>query len=135
VRVLGPARETDQVELSRSDEIALGIPAPLRISGDLEATPGIDVVGPAGKVRLPKGVITAARHLHMTPADAQSFDLREQDKVSVRIDSDGRDTVFADVAVRVSAHFRLELHLDTDEGNAAGVCRDAKAYLLLPGRS
>jgi acetate kinase len=130
VRILGPPRAADQVELSRSDEIALGIIAPLRISGDLEQTPGLSLVGPAGSVRLGSGVVTAVRHIHMSPQDAERFGVRDRQRVSVAVDSQGRDVVFGDVVVRVSPHFRLELHLDTDEGNAAGVDQHATARLL-----
>jgi acetate kinase len=132
VRVLGPARAADQVELSRSDEIALGIEAPLRLSGDLDNTPGVELVGPAGRVRVAHGVITPVRHIHMSPQDARAFGVHDQQRVSVAVDSDGRDLVFADVVVRVSGQFRLELHLDTDEGNAAAVAPGTTARLLLP---
>lgn len=132
VRVLGPAREADQVELSRSDEVALGIDAPLRLSGDLDNTPGVELVGPAGSVRIAHGVVMPVRHIHMSPQDAQHFGVHDRQRVSVAVDSDGRDLVFADVVVRVSAQFRLELHLDTDEGNAAGVVPGTTAQLLPP---
>ena len=130
VRVLGPPREADQIELSRSDEFALGIEAPLRVSGNLAGTPGVEVVGPAGSVRLASGVVTPMRHIHMSPADAQRLGVQDRERVSVAVDSDGRDVVFRDVVVRVSPQFRLELHLDTDEGNAAGVCHGSRATLL-----
>jgi acetate kinase len=130
VRVLGPPRDEDQVELSRSDEIALGIDAPLRVSGDLEDTAGIELVGPAGRVLLARGVLMPVRHIHMSPEDARLFGVRDCQRVSVAVDSDGRDLVFQDVVVRVSPDFRLELHLDTDEGNAAGVTRGATARLI-----
>lgn len=130
VRVLGPPRDADQIELSRSDEILLGINAPLRVSGDLAQTPGIELVGPAGCVRLDHGLVTPVRHIHMSPEDAEGFGVRDRQRVRVAVDSDGRDVVFADVVVRVSPHFRLELHLDTDEGNAAGVCQGSTARLL-----
>ena len=132
VRLLGPPRAMDQVELSRSDEIALGIDAPLRVSGDLASTPGIEMVGPAGRVRLAAGVVTPVRHIHMSPADAQRLGVADRQRVSVAVDSLGRDLVFQDVVVRVSPDFRLELHLDTDEGNAAGVAPGTTARLL-PG--
>ncbi|HWL63182.1 MAG TPA: phosphate propanoyltransferase [Steroidobacteraceae bacterium] len=133
VRLLGPPRAVDQVELSRSDEIALGIDAPLRVSGDLADTPGIELVGPAGSVRLAAGVVLPVRHIHMSPADAQRLGVQDRQRVSVAVDSEGRDLVFQDVVVRVSPDFQLELHLDTDEGNAAGVTRASTARLL-PGR-
>jgi acetate kinase len=130
VRVLGPARAADQVELSRSDEIALGIDAPLRVSGDLAHTPGIELIGPAGSLRLAGGVVTAVRHIHMSPEDARRLDVQDRQRVTVAVDSDGRDLLFGDVVVRVSPQFRLELHLDTDEGNAAGVASGATARLV-----
>lgn len=130
VRVLGPPRDCDQVELSRSDEIALGIDAPLRISGDIQDTPGVALIGPAGHVLLERGVITAVRHIHMSPEDAQRMGVQDRQRVRVAVDSDGRDVEFGDVMVRVSAQYRLELHLDTDEGNAAGVRAGTMARLL-----
>lgn len=130
VRLLGPPRSADQVELSRSDEVALGIDAPLRVSGDLGDTPGIELVGPAGSVRLAAGVVTPVRHIHMNPADAERLGVQDRQRVSVAVDSAGRDLVFQDVVVRVSPAFHLELHLDTDEGNAAGVGPGTVARLL-----
>jgi propanediol utilization protein len=121
VRLMGPPREGDQVELSRSDERVLGVSAPLRVSGDLALTPGLQVVGPLGSVALESGVITARRHIHMNPAEAERLGMRNRQSVSVKIDSNGRDLTFDDVIVRVAPDFRLELHLDTDEANAAGV--------------
>ncbi len=121
VRLMGPPRDADQVEISRSDEFILGVDAPVRISGDLRNTPGITLEGPAGRTTIASGVICARRHIHMNPADAQRLGVTDHDSVQVRIDSDGRDTVFSDVSVRVSEKFELRLHLDTDEANAAGV--------------
>ncbi|MBB6095110.1 acetate kinase [Povalibacter uvarum] len=121
VRLMGPPRKEDQVEISRSDEFVLGIDAPVRLSGDLRNTPGITLEGPAGRVTIPSGVICARRHIHMNPRDARHLGVRDHDSVQVRIDSDGRDLVFSDVVVRVSEAFELRLHLDTDEANAAGV--------------
>ena len=121
VRVMGPPRQHDQIELSRTDEHALGIEAPVRISGDLDGTPGITVVGPAGQRVLQNGVISARRHIHMNAKDATCLGVQAGQVVQVRIDSEGRDLVFGDVEVRIRPDFRLELHLDTDEANAAGV--------------
>lgn len=121
VRLLGPLREEDQVEISRTDEFVLGVDAPVRLSGDLGNTPGITLEGPRGRVTIPHGVICARRHIHMAPEDARQFGVRHGDLVQVAIDSDGRDLVFADVMVRVGADYTLEFHLDTDEANAAGV--------------
>lgn len=134
VRLMGPPRPQDQIELSRSDECMLGIAAPLRVSGDVTNTPGLQVIGPAGAVTLSNDVITARRHIHMNPEDARRFGVRDGQVVSVKIDSDGRDLTFGDIVVRVAADFRLELHLDTDEANAAGVCNGSYAELVRESR-
>ena len=132
VRLLGPPREEDQVEISRTDEFTLGVDAPVRLSGDLANTPGITIEGPAGRVTLPRGLICARRHIHMSPEEAERLGLKDHDVVEVAIDSEGRDLVFGDVVVRVSPDYRLELHLDTDEGNAAGLHARDSAWLLGP---
>lgn len=132
VRLMGPPRRTDQIELSRSDEYTLGIAAPLRISGDLADTPGVQVVGPAGCVTLASGVITARRHIHMNAREADQLGLRAGQVVKVKVDSDGRDLTFDDVVVRIAPEFSLELHLDTDEANAAGVSTGGYAELVDP---
>jgi acetate kinase len=132
VRLMGPPRERDQVEISRSDEFVLGIDAPVRISGDLANTPGATLEGPLGKVDLTQGVICARRHIHMNPLDAERLGIADCDTVSVRIDSDGRDLTFDDVSVRVSPAFTLELHLDTDEANAAGITEGSTAEVRAP---
>ncbi|MEO8313859.1 MAG: phosphate propanoyltransferase [Pseudomonadota bacterium] len=132
VRVLGPPRHEDQVEISRSDATQLGIDAHVRISGDLHDTPGATLLGPSGVVNLTQGVILAHRHIHMSSADAARFGVRDRDVVAVAINSEGRDLVFGDVVVRVSEDFCTELHLDTDEANAAGMEHGVTA-LLLPG--
>lgn len=132
VRVLGPPRPADQVEISRTDEILLGLDAPLRVSGDLQGTPGITLEGPAGRVVLARGVVCALRHIHMSPQDAERLGVRDHDVVDVSVGGSGRDVVFGDVAVRVSPHYRLEFHLDTDEGNAAGVHAGTTGRLIRP---
>ncbi len=134
VRVLGPPRSADQIEISRSDEFVLGVDAPVRLSGDLTGTPGITLEGPRGRVTIERGVICARRHIHMSPADGERLGVRDGQIVQVRIDSDGRDLTFGDVIVRVAANFRLELHLDTDEANAAGLGETVRATLV-PGAS
>lgn len=133
VRVMGPPRERDQVEISRTDEFALGVDAPVRLSGDLQDSPGITLEGPRGRVTLPSGLISARRHIHMSPRDAERFGVRDHETVEVRIDSDGRDLTFGDVVVRVSPDYSLELHLDTDEANAAGVERGDRGELIEHG--
>lgn len=121
VRVLGPLRDRDQVEISRTDEIALGIEAPVRESGDHASTPGLQLRGPAGTVTIGSGVLRALRHIHMSPEDATRFGVRDADRVDVTVSGHARGLTFSDVVVRVSPRFRLEMHVDTDEGNAAGL--------------
>jgi acetate kinase len=121
VRVVGPPRMVNQVELSRTDALTLGVNAPVRESGDLAGTPGILIEGPRGSVQLDSGVICALRHVHMSPADAARLGYKDQDRIELAVESDDRRMLFRDVVVRVSANYRLELHLDTDEGNAAGL--------------
>lgn len=133
VRLLGPPRAHDQVEISRTDEFALGVDAPVRISGDLTNTPGITIEGTKGAITIPNGLITARRHIHMSPADARRFGVSDHDTVEVRIDSEGRDLTFGDVTVRVSPDFTLEMHLDTDEANAAGIKRGHQGELVETG--
>jgi len=132
VRVLGPPRAADQVEISRTDETLLGLDAPLRLSGDLDGTPGIWLEGPVGHVTLARGVVCALRHIHMNPRDAKRLGVRDHDVVEVAVGGNGRDIVFGDVVVRVAPDYRLELHLDTDEGNAAGVHAGTTGRLLGP---
>jgi acetate kinase len=132
VRLMGPTRAHDQVEISRSDEFVLGIDAPVRISGDLANTPGITLEGPRGRITIPHGVICARRHIHMNPVDALRLGIADCDTVSVRMDSAGRDLTFNDVSVRVAPEFSLELHLDTDEANAAEVKSGDFAELIRP---
>ena len=129
VRLMGPPRGHDQIEISRTDEFVLGVDAPVRISGDLNNTPGITLEGPKGTMTIPNGLITARRHIHMSPSDAERFGVQDHDTVEVRIDSQGRDLTFGDVTVRVSPDFTLEMHLDTDEANAAGIERGDKGEL------
>ena len=118
VRVLGPVRPQTQVEISRTEEFKLGIDAPVRLSGDLDGTPGITLEGPAGQVTIDHGVICAMRHIHMSPEDAMALALRDHDRVRIRVDGE-RSLIFGDVVVRVHPDFRLDMHIDTDEANAA----------------
>ncbi|MBC9783847.1 phosphate propanoyltransferase [Heliobacterium chlorum] len=118
VRVLGPLRKTTQVEISRTDAFGLGIKAPVRDSGQIEGSAGITIVGPCGSITLTEGVIMAARHIHMHPDDAAFFGLKDQDRVSIET-TGTRGIVFKNVLIRVHPKFRLEMHLDVDEANAA----------------
>ncbi|HCB1579734.1 phosphate propanoyltransferase [Citrobacter braakii] len=120
VRLLGPLRSTSQVEISRTDARTLGIAAPLRMSGSIEGTPGVRLISPFAELDLASGVIVAQRHIHMSPLDALILRVSHGDKVSVAINGDERRLIFDNVAVRVSPDMRLEIHIDTDEANAAG---------------
>lgn len=118
VRVLGPCRGDSQVELAFTDGISLGIDLPVRISGNLEGTPGCVLVGPEGVVELQQGVIRAMRHVHMGPSDLAYYDVSNGDMMNLRIESPGCTTVLEDLVVRAAENIKLEIHLDTDEGNA-----------------
>ncbi|MEX9231425.1 phosphate propanoyltransferase [Citrobacter cronae] len=120
VRLLGPLRSASQVEISRTDARTLGIAAPLRMSGNIQGTPGIRLVSPFAELDLTSGVIVAQRHIHMSPLDALILRVSHGDKVSVAINGNERRLIFDNVAVRVSPDMRLEMHIDTDEANAAG---------------
>ena len=120
VRVLGPARPSTQVEISLSDGFALGVKAPIRESGDIEGTPGVKLVGPAGEVELTEGDIVASRHIHMSLDDAAKFGVQDKQMVKVRTFGP-RAVVFENVLVRANANFALEMHVDVEEGNAAAV--------------
>ena len=120
VRLLGPLRSASQVEISRTDARTLGIAAPLRMSGNIQGTPGIRLVSPFAELDLTSGVIVAQRHIHMSPLDALILRVAHGDSVSVAINGDERRLIFDNVAVRVSPDMRLEMHIDTDEANAAG---------------
>jgi propanediol utilization protein len=118
VRVLGPSRPHSQVELAFTDAISLGIDAPVRISGNIDGTPGCVLVGPAGVVELSQGVIRAARHVHMNFQTAERYGVQNGDRMRLRIESPGCTSVFEDVIVRADKTSKLEVHIDTDEGNA-----------------
>lgn len=120
VRILGPARGTSQVELALADGYRLGIAPPVRASGDLAGTPGCFVAGPKGIVEMKTGVICALRHIHMSPEDGRRFGVQDQEMVKVRTMGD-RALIFEQVLVRVHSDFRLEMHIDLEEGNAAGL--------------
>lgn len=126
VIILGPARTATQVEVSLTDARTLGVTAPVRESGDVAGGGTCKIVGPAGEVELECGVIAAKRHIHFTPADAEATGVADKEIVSVKIDSDGRSTVFGDVVVRVSPKFAAAMHIDTDEANAA--CAFGECY-------
>lgn len=119
VAVLGPERKAGQIEISMTDGRTLGIEAPVRMSGDVQETPGAVLVGEKGKVELQQGVIVAKRHIHLTPADAMRFGVRDRQIVKLQTYT-ARPCIFEDVAVRVSPDFAAFVHLDYDEANACG---------------
>lgn len=119
VSILGPVRKADQVELSLTDARTLGVVAPVRESGDIAGSGVCKLVGPCGEVELKEGVIAAKRHIHMTPADAEKFNVKNGEIVSVKVlNETGRSLVFGDTVIRVSEKFALAMHIDTDEANA-----------------
>ena len=120
VRVLGPVRSATQVEVSATDAIKLGMNVPVRMSGDIAGSAPIAIVGPKGAIYLKEGCIVAMRHIHMSPADAQAAGVKNGDIVSVKADNE-RGTIFNQVAIRVDDSFTLEMHIDTDEANAAKI--------------
>ena len=130
VSILGPTRPADQVELSASDARSIGVAAPVRESGDIAGSGACKLVGPKGEVELKEGVIVAKRHIHMTPEDAEKYGVKDTQVVSVKIDSPERSLVFGDVVVRVSPKFKLAMHIDTDESNAAGCSGEVYAEII-----
>ena len=120
VRVLGPVRKNTQVEISATDAISLGVKAPIRESGNIAGSAPIAIIGPKGAVYLNEGCIVAKRHIHMAPKDAMAAGVHDGDIVSVKADNE-RGTIFNNVQIRVDDSFTLEMHIDTDEANAAQI--------------
>ncbi|MCC6547386.1 phosphate propanoyltransferase [Candidatus Sumerlaeota bacterium] len=129
VRILGPARNETQVEISLTDCIYLGVDAPVRASGDHHDTPGILIVGPKGHLAVDRGVIRANRHIHLHTTEAATLGLKDQDRVMVKIDGD-KPVIFYDVQIRVSEKFSQEIHIDTDDANAVGLEDGAVAQII-----
>jgi putative phosphotransacetylase len=129
VRVLGPTRPASQVELAFTDAISLGIDAPVRASGDIKGSAGCVLVGPAGVVDLAEGVIRAERHVHMNQQHAAYYGVKNGDRLSLRIES-SCTLVLEDLLVRADKTSKLEVHLDTDEGNAADLDHATKVELF-----
>lgn len=123
VRILGPERSRSQVEVARTDAIRLGLNPPVRESGKLDGSAPIAIVGPKGAVYLQEGCIIAQRHIHMSPADAKKFGVRDRQLVKVQFES-GRGGIFDEVLIRVDDSFSLEMHIDTDEANGLGVGKE-----------
>lgn len=118
VRILGPVRKDTQIEISVTDSYNLGLKPVIRISGDIEKTPGCKIIGPRGEVNLNYGVIVAARHLHISDKEAQLYNLKDGDIIKVK-KTGIREMIYGEILVRVSPNFSLELHFDIDEANAA----------------
>lgn len=129
LRILGPCRNLNQVELAYTDSIALGFDIPLRSSGNIDGTPGCMLMGPAGFFEMKQGVIRALRHVHMSPADAEYHGVKNGQDMRLRVGGPCGVT-FEKLLVRVDPSFKLEVHIDTDEGNAANLQADTPCELL-----
>ena len=129
VRVLGPARKSTQVEISSTDARKLGINVPIRESGDTAGSAPIAIVGPKGALYCKEGCIVAARHIHMSPADAAACGVNDGDYVSVKVENE-RGTTFNNVKIRVDESFTLEMHIDTDEANASEIKQGDKVAII-----
>ena len=123
VRILGPTRPQSQIELAFTDSIALGIDVPVRMSGNHEGTPGCIVLGPAGHIVLERGVVRAQRHVHMNLADAEYYGVRNGDPMDLVVEHPTCPVVIRGIIARIHANFKLEVHIDTDEGNACDLPR------------
>lgn len=129
VRVLGPVRKQTQVEVSITDSFALGVTPPVRDSGSIEGSPAVRLKGPEGEVQLKQGVIVAKRHIHCTPEQAAALGVKDGESVSVSVEGE-RGLIFREVLVRVRSDFALEMHVDIDEANAAGLKNGDMVTLL-----
>ena len=129
VRVLGPVRKASQVEISRTDSFTLKVKPPVRESGDIAGSAPITIIGPKGVVQLKEGCIIANRHIHMSTAEGAQFGLADGDYVDIETSGERRTKLY-DVQVRVNKDFRLEMHIDTDDANAAGIGNGAKVKIV-----
>jgi putative phosphotransacetylase len=129
VRILGPVRPSTQIEISRTDSFALGIAPPVRDSGSISGTPGIVIEGPKGRVEVKEGVIIAQRHLHLHTDEASELGLKDKEWISVKFEGE-RGVIFNNVLVRVSPNFAKDLHLDTDEANAAALTNGTLGIII-----
>lgn len=129
VRILGPERRESQVEILRTDCFKLGLKAPVKLSGELQGTPGITLVGPKGSVLLSQGVIVAQRHIHMSLEDAQRFGVRDGELVTIQING-LRGGTYANVAIRANNTSQLECHIDTDEANGMDLTPTSRITII-----
>lgn len=130
LRILGPCRNLTQIELALTDAVQLGLEIPVRMSGDIEGTPGGYIMGPKGMLEMTKGIIRAARHVHMSPADAAFYGVKHLDKITLKVTAEDCTTRFDDLIVRVDPSFKLEVHMDTDEANACNLDKATKVELI-----
>lgn len=120
VRILGPLRSKTQVEISKTDAVKLGLNVPVRESGNIKNSQPITIVGPKGSITLKEGCIAAKRHIHMSPKDAELFNVKDGDIVSAKVSGE-RGGILYNVQIRVDKTFSLEMHIDTDEANGLGI--------------
>ena len=130
LRILGPCRDLTQIELSITDAVSLGMDIPVKMSGDIESTPGAYVMGPKGMLEMKNGVIRAARHVHMSPDDAKFYGVKHLDFITLKVTSQGCNTRFDEILVRVDKSFKLEVHIDTDEANACDLAHATRVELI-----
>jgi putative phosphotransacetylase len=129
VRILGPCRAFSQVELSITDAISLGLDIPVKLSGDIEGTPGCLLIGPKGSLVLPKGVIKAERHIHMGPKDAEYYGVKAKDRMNLKVEGPC-PTTLEGLLVRTHPDWKLEVHIDTDEANCCDLTHATKVTLV-----
>ncbi|MFF2089091.1 phosphate propanoyltransferase [Paenibacillus sp. NPDC058174] len=129
VRILGPARSNTQLEVSRTDAFSIGVNPPLRESGNIAGSAGVTLRGPKGEVTIAEGVIVAARHIHFHTSDAERWGIQDKQLLRVRYGGE-RGVVFEQVIARVSPDFALDMHIDTDEANAAGVANGSTGEII-----
>ena len=131
IRLIGPVRAKTQIELSLTDAFELGIKIPIRLSGNLKNSPSATLIGPRGRVNLKDGLICASRHLHLQPDLVKIMKLKTGDKISVKVEGE-RSIIFNNVAVRSGEGHKLGMHIDTDEGNAAGIIKRGQGKIIKP---
>ena len=130
LRILGPCRPLTQIELAFTDAIQLGIDVPVRLSGNIDGTPGGYVMGPKGMLEMRNGIIRAARHVHMSPSDATFYGVKHLDLITLKVTAAGCTTRFDDLIACVDPSFRLEVHMDTDEANACDLSHATSVELF-----
>ena len=130
VGIIGPVRSKTQVELSLTDARSIGVAAPVRLSGDIAGSAGCKIVGPAGEIEIAEGVIAAKRHIHIDPKSAEELGVKDGEIVSGKITTAERSLIFGDVVCRVGDAHRLDMHIDTDESNAAGCGPDTTVEII-----